>query len=369
MNVMNFNYIHYIPSLRWKQGEYQAVLRLPDTTKKMFTPLIEIPEIGWDFEKAENVKTIDKHLATFAKRVCDKWGESPCFVDMKLIAPSERMKEGTHPVTFIFDKLREMKCSAIPVTGFNRDKIYQQEIKTVLTKDKLGACLRITIEQAAKNSLKSNLDSLLLGLKSKRSDCNFVLDLGAPNFVPLDGFVKVIQGIISDLPYLNEWKTFAILGTSFPETMGGIKKGIKILPRYEWQLYKKLITNLINAKLRLPTFGDCAIAHPNILQLDMRIIKPSATIRYTIDDNWCIVKANNVRDYGLKQYHELSKKLVTSQHYYGETLSYGDGYIQKCADKKIGYGSLSTWRQVGTNHHIEKVTRDIANFYASLKIL
>lgn len=364
---MNFSNFHYIPCLRWKQGEYQAVLRLPNTIKKMFTPLIEVPEMGWDFEERKNAKTIDEHLLPFAKRVHAKWGESFCFVDMKHIPSTEKMATGIHPISFVFNNLRDIKCSAVPVIGFDRDTIYQQEIKTILDKDKRGVCLRITVEHAAKSSLKNDLDSLISILSTKSSDCDFILDLGSPNFIPLDGFVKVIQIIISKLPYLNEWRTFSILGTSFPETMGSLKEGTEIVPRYEWQLYKKLITNLMDAKLRLPAFGDYAITHPKILQMDMRVIKPSATIRYTIDDNWCIVKGKSFRD-DRGQYYELSKKLVVSHCFCGTNFSYGDDYIKKCADKKICKWSLSTWRQAGINHHIVKVTQDIASFYDSLNI-
>ena len=225
------------------------------------------------------------------------------------------------------------------------------------------------VEQASRNSLKDNLDILTSMLKTKVSDCNFILDLDAPNFIPLDGFLKVIQGIISKLPFLNDWKTFTIIGTAFPETMGSIKEKIESVPRYEWKLYKKLINNLKNAGLRLPTFGDYAINHPTIQQMDMRIVKPTATIRYTDDDSWCIVKGigKNVRDDGFMQYHDLCKKLVESGCFCGASFSYGDEYIQKCANGGLRTGNLTTWRQVGTNHHIVKATVDIANFYASLK--
>ena len=126
-----------------------------------------------------------------------------------------------------------------------------------------------------------------------------------------------------------------------------------------------LVNGLRRAKLRLPSFGDYAINHPKILELDMRKVKPSATIRYTVDNHWYIVKGKNVRDYGFEQYHELSKKVFASRYYCGSTFSWGDDYIQECANRHGKTGSLMTWRQVGTNHHIEKVTRDIASFYAS----
>lgn len=342
-------------------------------TKGRLTPLIEIPEIGWDFEEGREKKTIDEHLFRFAlKKIYKKWGRSSCFVDLSLIDPAERMVNRVHPVRFIFDELRTMKCSGIPVTDLNRDEPYQEEVKNVLTKDKSGACLRIKIEQAAKNTHKAAIDALLSKLGIEPVDCDLILDLGAPNFEPLNGFSKAIQAVVDRIPYLEKWRTFSAIGTSFPETMVSIKKGGEIIPRYEWQLYKRLISNFRKANLRLPTFGDYAIAHPKILNLDMRIVKPSATIRYTIDDSWYIIKGNNVRDekYGkFKQYRGLSKQLVDSRYYCGSDFSWGDEYIGKCADGTGKTGHLPMWRQVGTNHHIEKVTQDIASFYASLNTL
>ena len=201
---MNFDYNHYVPCLRWKMGEYQAVWRLTDTTKKMFTPLIQIPELGWDFENKTKAQTIDEHLAPFAKRVYAKWGRQPCFVDLNLIAPSERMENGIHPVRFIFDDLRAINSQAIPVTALHRDKAYQTEVKRVLSKDGSGACLRVPIELSAKSTFKTEIDSLLSTLEIKPSDCDFILDLGSPNFVPLEGFLMVIQNIVSVFPYLND---------------------------------------------------------------------------------------------------------------------------------------------------------------------
>jgi len=352
--------------MRWKQGEYQAVWRLSEETKRKFTPLIEVPEIGWDFESAKDAKTIDEHLVDFAeKKLNRKWGQSPCFVDLNLIKSEERMADGEHPIRFVFKELRNLMCMAIPVTGLDRDQIYQNEIRDVLAEDGSRVCLRITLEQAAKITIQQEVDSLLVILGSGPKYCDLIVDLGAPNFIPLNGFSTAIQRIIDHLPYLNDWLSFTILGTSFPETMGGIKKGGNIIPRYEWQLYKILIDNFGKENVRFPSFGDYVINHPEILELDMRLVKPSATIRYTIDNAWFIVKGENVRDYKFGQYRDLSNMILNSSDYRNPDFSWGDEYIEKCGNGSGKTGNLPMWRQVGTNHHIETVTQDISNFYAS----
>ena len=40
----------YVPSLRWRQAEYQALLRLDESIKDRIVPLITIPPIEFDFE-------------------------------------------------------------------------------------------------------------------------------------------------------------------------------------------------------------------------------------------------------------------------------------------------------------------------------
>lgn len=40
----------YVPSLRWRLGEYQALSRLSEGAKERIVPFIVVPEIEFDFE-------------------------------------------------------------------------------------------------------------------------------------------------------------------------------------------------------------------------------------------------------------------------------------------------------------------------------
>src|SRR5207247_5316293 len=122
-----FDHRHYVPCIRWKQGEYQALLRLKLEAKDSITPLIEIPEIGWDFESQEEAKTIDEHLEKFGKRFSEKWSYRWAFIDLKLIDSKERMKDGRHPIRFVFDEVRRHSGWAIPVVGIDRDAAYERD--------------------------------------------------------------------------------------------------------------------------------------------------------------------------------------------------------------------------------------------------
>jgi hypothetical protein len=362
---MSFNHFHYSPCLRWKQGEYQAISHLSPRTKKIITPLIEVPERGYDFESGSETKSIDEHVDKFAHRVLKKWGKAPFFYDLKHVLDSENMSNGQNPLVFLTTDLKFKECSGTPVTGLSRGKNFQQAMQESLKITQNGVCFRISFEEAADSNLAGKLESLIQSFKLGATNCDLILDLESPNFIPLEGIGELIFAIVKRLPHLKEWRSFTILATSFPSTMAEVKYGQTLVPRHEWPLYKLLTTKLAKANIRIPTFGDYTINHPDIARIDMRLMKPSATIRYTIDDGWLIIKGKNVRDHGRDQYIEHCSTLVSSAYYYGKAFSRADEYIQGCANRTESTGNLSTWRWVGTNHHLEKVTKDVSNFFGS----
>ncbi len=358
---MQFDYKNYIPCLKWKQGEYLALSKMDDSLKNKFLPLIEVPEIGWDFEKKKNNKSLEEHLDSFTKRIVKKWGMLPCIIDIKAI----ESEQSSEIIGFIFNYLREEDCSPIPTIALNNEKKYLSEIKTILKKDKKGLCLRIPIEDAYKKPLKKNIDDILASLNINIDEVNLILDCKAPNYLPIDSFLKFIKKIFVNLAYLEDWKAFSILGTSIPESMAGIKD-INILNRNEWIFYKEIIKYFKQENLKLPVFSDYVINNPKtIFNMDMRKLNPAAKIKYTIDDKWLIAKGKSLKKHGFNQFRELCRKIILTEHYCGSSFSYGDEFIDNCAKGKNGTGNLSTWVEVGTNHHINKVIHDISSLFDS----
>jgi len=362
---MKFDHQHYVPCLRWKQGEYQAIFRLLGNSKHFITPLIEVPETGYDFETKTSKHTIDKHLELFTKRVVKKWGTNPCIVDISLVKSSERLADGRYPLEFVFDELRENFCEAIPATGLDKDKIFGTMIKKITSIDKHGLCIRFNIEEASKPELRKSIEAILSINGLNADQCDLVLDLEAPNFEPIDGFAKLCVSIIKRLPQLHQWRTFTLCATSIPVSMSGMKQGQTLLNRSEWLLYKRIVEVLAAQNYRLPTFGDYCINHPEISAVDMRFVKPYAQIRYTAENSWLIVKGTNVRDNGFEQYRDLCRTITKSIYYLGKDFSFGDEYIADCAKGHANTGTLTTWRMVGTSHHIKKVVVDISRFFGS----
>jgi Beta protein len=96
----------FIHPLRWRCGEYQALFRLTDSAKDRVVPFVVIPEIEFDFEEWRPKKTVQQHVAPFAKRYHQKWGNRPAWVDVHPKIISLPMDNGKPPTAHVFDELR-----------------------------------------------------------------------------------------------------------------------------------------------------------------------------------------------------------------------------------------------------------------------
>ncbi len=359
----------YIPCLRWKLGEYQAVSRLSPHARASILPLIEVSEFGsnleFDFETRKRPKTFDDHLSTFTSNVEKKWGTNECVIDLRYIPHVQILGDGSSPADFVFKDLKAKSVQFIPVTRFQEDPDYETALRKFVNSEKSGICLRVELDEFGDTDFESKADSLLQGYGLTFGACDLILDLDAINFEPVEILSDILIGMMKSMQKLKRWMTFGVVGTSFPQSLSGLQQGISFLPRNEWILYKLLYDGLSQEGIRIPFFGDYTINNSKLITADMRVVKPSANIRYTIDKEWLITKGKNVRDYKYQQFQHLCQSILDSNSYCGQQFSCGDDYIYRCARGMAPTGNLSTWRWVGTNHHIEMVVKDLAKLNGS----
>jgi len=344
-----FNYQHYVPALKGKLGEYSALKEIRNDLKNKFTPLIEIPPIPLG-------KTIDKHIEKVGEKINDSWGnDNIFFLDLSDIDLDVRLQGNVHPLEFLASDIRKRNLKMVPVTGFDRDEEYQKQIRKINKLDNMGFCLRIYLKDIDK--MKLQLKDIKEIIDANTTDIDLILDL---KYIPeefIDVFQKFLPDIINSIPELKYFRNFIFLATYFPRSLSQIRPyTIYPLTRYEWKIWRYLIKSKVRRK---PTFGDYAIANPEIVQVDPRYMRMSANIRYTTENEWFIFKGGQVKRDGYGQFHDLSEKLINHKNYSGENFSSGDLYIKECAKYKVGPGNATKWREAGTNHHITFVLNQI----------
>lgn len=359
---MRITHTDYVPILKWRQGEYQALMRLTDTVKDRTVPLIEITPPDFDFETWTPSKSIDDHIAKFAARFRAKWGARLALLDCGLLDPREVMQDGKHPMRFLCEQAFAQGAMLIPVVRLHDDTAYRSAVGIAHAQMQTGVVLRCTLDEALDPAFDTNVTTMLQHLGVGMADCDVILDLEAPAWDPQDVLINIVSAAIQASNAISTARSFILAGTSFPASMAEVTGPIQFWPRREWQFFQALLATL-GETVRRPTFADYAIAANGYSQMDMRKVKPSATIRYTCDDGWIIVKGTNVRDNGFGQYRSCSGTVTGAANFLGSGFSPGSDYIEGCRDGTVGTGNLSTWRWVGSNHHITKVVADLATLY------
>ncbi len=361
-----FDQKHYLPILKGRKGEYGALETLSPAVKSSLTPLIEIPPIPWDWDEEQPAKSIDGHLEKVGANFERSWPlDRPVYVDLLWISENERMSDGEHPLEYVFRVARERSLSAIPVINLIRCDEYVGACRTVLQRDNRGICLRIQREDFAEfPNLESQMFGMLESLPVSTRATDLILDIRSiapPRQVDVDSVISMVKTI----PRLHEWRSFTLAATSFPENLTGLPPSdSSLIERTEWRLWLDLWRRQREISRR-PTFGDYAISHPEPSEVEPRVMRPSASIRYTAEEAWLVLKGQNLRDNGFAQFHQVCRDLIRRPEYSGGDFSWGDRYIYDCASQRTGPGNLTTWRKVGTSHHVAFAVRQLATHYGS----
>jgi Beta protein len=352
---------HYVPILKGKQGEFTALAALDDAVRGGITPLIEVAPVPWDWESETPAKSLEAHLHPVAGNIAKAWRTTrPVFVELAWIA-EDSMGDGSHPVASVLTALRTAGVQAIPVTGMGRSDPYAAAVRDVIAEDGRGVCVRLERDDLRSvNLLADGLDATCAALDARPGEVDLILD-----FKDFDGgqapVIEMAAGVaLSALPRADEWRSLTLAGGAFPVNLTGIQGEARI-PRADWDVWRALAIDRANELPRRPAFADYAVQHPEPEEIDPRLMRMSAAVRYATPNDWLILKKKNVRDHGFDQFHDISAELAQRSEFRGADFSGADRAIQDCADRSSGPGNATTWRWIATNHHIATVVDQIAN--------
>lgn len=351
---------HYVPILKSKQGELEAVRGLSTITKQNITPLLEVIPVPWDFQQDKPKMSLKDHLDKSAVKINKAFGcDLIFFLDMMLLNMTGSIA-GIHPLEYFFNELNKYSLKVIPTIGLAQSIDYQQAISSIAKKNENGICLRVKKEDIEDIlELNDTIDKLLDILDIGTFDCDLVLDL---ENIPLNisgSFLDTILDAIEYFPFLNEWRSFTLAASSFPLILDIQQDDDKLLPRHDLLLWRSIVSKK-PALPRLPSFGDYAMQHPDLSDLDFRFIKSSVNLRYATDKAWLVYKGREKVRHGFGQFNDICRLLLKRKEYYGPDYSWGDEYIKRCANNEDGPGNASTWRKVGFSHHITLTAEQVA---------
>lgn len=335
----------YFPVLRWKQGEVTAVRRLDAADRTSMLPLAEVqlleasnaqPKLRKALEQADaasNPVGLDLKPA-YTPRV-------PLAALAKLTGAFQASGLKTWPVIHATDALLDLP-------GLTEFKGHPAVVLRIYPNETL-------------------LPNALGLIAATRSACGrktliyVVLDLDSVGGIAVTALATSLESFVRDITATSEVAQVAMVGGSFPYSLTGFKVGVgNRLPRRELDVWKGLRT--------LPgcgavAFGDYGVTNPKPLEdIDPRAINPAAAIRYTVQNEWWLLRASGVRSKGkggMGQYNDLCRILIASADYSGAGFSYGDFQYDAHAKPGASSGSFMTWRRDATSHHLVYTVRQL----------
>lgn len=353
----------YNPILRFKRGEQTALDNLSNSHKLATIPLLNVTSHEFNPPKdSDTDANFDQRIIQDADKLNSIWAGYTAAVDMGDIDSEARCTGGVHPVRLFFDHIAASENKAIvkPVLRFRSDDEYVIAVASICTDYNIKPVFRITPDDLAEPDIKNTITTMLYKCKAKASDSALVVDMG---YIETTGrSVITAKGALGMVPFVTDWDVLSLVSGSFPVNLSGFTVGNHIIERHEWETW---LANQI-ASGRKVIYGDYATIHPIPAddEIDPRKMNPTASIRYTFNDKWLLIRGQGTRTPGSKgfdQFFHHADTLVNAPQYRGKDFSFGDNKIMRIHLKKDSKGSLETWVMIGVNHHISEIVDQLAN--------
>jgi hypothetical protein len=345
-----FNYKHYIPVLKGKRAEFPAIGTLK--SRAGVTPLFEaVP--------SADPEEVPRRMSSTAN-----WPQkTPYFIDLFFFDDPDDTTEPapqSHPLRRCFAEVEEQGQEAIPVTGLARSPGYQSAVQQVVAEGGTGLALRLTVDDfEGADYLDTAITAATAYFGLEPSNIDLIIDLGSVANSSSGVVAQMHRANIDLLPNLMDWRTLTVLASAFPLGLGDLDRNEwNVAMRHDWAGWVRLTTGPRRPR-RLPSFGDYAIAHPDLPPEGRATIL--AQLRYTISNAWLIWKGANVFTQGFAQFNSICHDLINRCEFRGAAFSQGDADIQSKATTDDSPGNAETWRRIGTNHHIETVLDQLAS--------
>lgn len=358
-------------------GELRALKHLEDDSAENLIPLLEIPLSPWDYVNDQPSKDIKSHIESVLDNIVKYWINKPFFISLSreiLTAEDEGntaedyIKEFAE--TIKQDKYKDISFSfVIPilVPDFNYGLLYSQLSSIIEQNSSINFTLRILVDlldfECDLHLIETEIQAVLEKFNRKCENSTLIIDMGSIWKDDISAVMLSVKLVLQEIPNSTNWENIVISMSSFPDSLSCVEKRTSndSFKRIEWQVWNKIVQR----EAFKPIYSDYSIAHPLLNEVDPRIINMYASIRYTLDETWFILRGDSLRDFGFTQYPKLCRDLIGSGKFSGKSFSWGDSRIKEFTeDGNTRTGNATTWREIGNNHHFKLVLQQLSNLIA-----
>jgi hypothetical protein len=353
----------YMPVIKGKKNDLVAVGKVFNDVRKLMKPFIEAMPVN------PEKPLVEDHIFRLCEYIRKHLPLGEIFVDFYGLMPDAKIPDGTNATIYGYKLLKAFGRPVTPAYGFERNDDLWNELGIIARDFNCGFCFRLSREDLAEylfDDIWSQIIERTAQMKLLNNKIDLFLDLRHVDPEEIAVLEETIISFLFHNPNIGEYRSIVVAGSSALKTVGSIEKDkVGEVVRQELRLWSKLWREMPdNIK---PIYGDYGVVHPDFSD-QARSPNVNAKIRYTAGDKIIYFRGHAlhkpVKDY--EQYHALARRVCSDIRYVGRALSFGDKYIEDCAQEDIGPGSLEKWVVADMNHHICYSTQQLSRLTKEL---
>ena len=224
----------YVPALRWRLAESQALFRLEESVKDNIVPLITIPPIEFDFETGTLKKTVHEHVHPFVARYMKKWRWRPSWVALDESIARGRMNGGEHVFDYVLDRLRPRGGLVIPVLDLAADTRTKAAVAQAVEWDQHVVGVIVRLEDLMRDDVGIGVLGLVDEVGGSPHEADVLIDMASPSYEPYEQFTNALVSAFGKLGDTVAFRSLVLIGTAIPESFALVAKGSDEIPRHDW---------------------------------------------------------------------------------------------------------------------------------------
>ncbi len=345
--------VMYTPVLKARMGELTALGWIQPVTRQHLLPLLQIEPGTTDenYGRPVGKKAIDKAMARLRP-----WAGQKLLLDVGLLDTEVVIEDDAGAIGYAVSQALDHGVRATPVLRLDDGLLARKDAQAAHADLRTGVAIRLSDADMDEEpeDLDDVLASLLGDLALQPSDVDLVLDLGCViGDLPAVAGSRLAADVLRGLTAADEWRHVIVAAGAFPADLGEIVAWeIGELPRWDAALFDRL-----QGRRRLPcelVFGDYAVTNPVATSAAFR---SAPSLRYAVADRWLFLKGRLNDPRGHDQFYEICERIALHPEFVGAGLGTADARIASPRANGHGPGNATTWRAVGTAHHLDYIVQ------------
>lgn len=354
--------INYIPFVKFKQNEIQAIATLDKEIASKIRPMFDVPRPSKNMNEAgilERIALGKKHL----DKATESLGSLEFYIDNYDLDESITLK-GDAQYRHLLHALLPHK--PIPVAGIERSASHNNAALGFAAAHTGKIALRIQKEDLESYAAsKARLETFYKAASQKDLETHTFIDLRIIS--DADHSAAVASRFIKKLASDFGVGTLACTGSIIPANISDLiaTKSQAHLERLEFTAWLKLRSG-VDTKL---IFGDYGVVSPDYsdAELDPRILRQVSTPKafYPYSNLFFVTRGSSLEKHpqGNGQYFDIADDIAKLKAYRNKPYSFGDEYIHDrsylSTNKPNKAGSPGSWVKATLAAHITYIVRNI----------